>query len=94
MKTLHQAPKRDSTEIKTFIEKELAGISRGGNVSHEAFIVTSIHGLGYLDLAVVDPPVVALSNRDDTFYTQYFRSRGELEKFISELRAVADQAWP
>jgi hypothetical protein len=37
---------------------------------------------------------VFLSNDEDSFYTEEFRSREELEILIEKLRAVADQAWP
>jgi hypothetical protein len=37
---------------------------------------------------------VFLSNDEDSFYTQEFRNREELEVFIQQLRAVADEAWP
>lgn len=39
-------------------------------------------------------PIVSVSNDDDSFYTQYFETREEIEGFISELRRVADEAWP
>jgi hypothetical protein len=37
---------------------------------------------------------VFLSNDEDSFYTQEFRNREELEVFIQQLRATADEAWP
>jgi hypothetical protein len=37
--------------------------------------------------------VVMLSNDDDDSYQQIFRDRNELEMFIADLRAVADEAW-
>jgi hypothetical protein len=37
---------------------------------------------------------VFLSNDEDSFYTQEFQSREELDIFIEKLRAVADEAWP
>ena len=40
------------------------------------------------------PPCVALANNDDGYYIQYFPTRESLEKFIGELRAAADEAWP
>ena len=36
---------------------------------------------------------VFLSNDEDSHYTQEFRNREELEVFIQQLRAVADEAW-
>jgi len=37
---------------------------------------------------------VFLSNDEDSFYTQEFRNREELEAFIQQLRATAKEAWP
>ena len=37
---------------------------------------------------------VFLANDEDGYYTQEFRNREELETFIQELRATADEAWP
>jgi hypothetical protein len=37
---------------------------------------------------------VFLSNDEDSFYTQEFRNREELEVFIQQLHATADEAWP
>ena len=38
-------------------------------------------------------PGVCLSNDDDGHYVQLFENRSELEAFIAQLRAVADQVW-
>jgi hypothetical protein len=37
---------------------------------------------------------VFLANEEDSYYTEEFRSREELEAFIQQLRAAADEAWP
>ena len=37
---------------------------------------------------------VFLANEEDSYYTEEFRSREELEVFIQQLRATADEAWP
>lgn len=37
---------------------------------------------------------VFLANEEDGYYTEEFRNREELEVFIQELRAAADEAWP
>ncbi len=39
-------------------------------------------------------PFVALNNDDDGYYTQYFKSRQEVEAFIKEMQDAADEAWP
>ncbi len=36
---------------------------------------------------------VAMANNDDDFYYCLFESREEVEDFIAELRAAADQKW-
>jgi uncharacterized protein YfcZ (UPF0381/DUF406 family) len=36
---------------------------------------------------------VFLANDEDSYYTQEFHSREELEAFIQQLRAAADEAW-
>jgi hypothetical protein len=43
-------------------------------------------------LATIDP-VVRIANDDDSFYVQTFTTRDEVEKFISEIRQAADEAW-
>lgn len=80
-------------EQKAYVEQELAQIARGGNCDHEAFVVDHIFGMGESNLAKVDPPVVGLCNTDDSYYIQYFKNREEVERFITELRAVAEEAW-
>jgi hypothetical protein len=37
---------------------------------------------------------VFLANEEDPYYTEEFRNREELEAFIKQLRATADEAWP
>ena len=37
---------------------------------------------------------VELYNDDDSYYTQKFSTRQEVEDFISELRAEMDKVWP
>jgi hypothetical protein len=37
---------------------------------------------------------VFLANEEDSYYTEEFRSREEMEVFIQQLRATADEAWP
>jgi hypothetical protein len=37
---------------------------------------------------------VFLSNDEDSHYIQEFQNREELEAFIQQLRASADEAWP
>lgn len=37
---------------------------------------------------------VFLANEEDSYYTEEFRNREELEAFIQQLRAAADEAWP
>ena len=80
-------------EQKAYVEQELAQIERGGNCGHEAFVVDHILGMGESYLAKVDPPVVGLANNDDGYYVQYFKNHEEVERFITELRAAAEEAW-
>ena len=39
-------------------------------------------------------PVVILTNDEDSYYCQTFKTREELDVFIAELVAAADSAWP
>ena len=41
-----------------------------------------------------DQGFIELYNDDDSFYTQKFSTRQEVEDFISELRAEMDEVWP
>jgi hypothetical protein len=38
--------------------------------------------------------IVWLSNGEDDYYEESFKSREELEEFINRLRACADECWP
>jgi hypothetical protein len=40
------------------------------------------------------PPVIALANNDDNYYTQVFRNRSQLNAFIDQLRFKANEIWP
>jgi len=79
-------------EQKTYYDKELASIRRGG-CSHDVWPCDGIGGMGLKHLGPVDPPVVGMSNDEDGHYTQFFQNRAEVEAFIAELRVAADQAW-
>lgn len=41
-----------------------------------------------------DQGFIELYNDDDSYYTQQFSTRQEVEDFISELRAEMDKVWP
>jgi hypothetical protein len=38
--------------------------------------------------------IIWLANDNDSYYTQSFKTRAELEAFISKLRVCADECWP
>jgi hypothetical protein len=61
------------------------------NCEHEAFIQREVYWRG---LKREIPPVVMLANNDDSYYTQVFRNRLELNVFIDHLQAVANELWP
>ena len=51
----------------------------GGNCKHTAWVKNGR---------------VFLSNDDDSYYEQDFKSRDALQEFVDHLWSVADQAWP
>lgn len=61
------------------------------NCEHEAFILREVYWRG---LKREIPPVVALANNDDCYYTQVFRNRSQLNAFIDQLQTVANELWP
>lgn len=63
-------------------DTEIARMRRGGNCSHDVWAVTD-----------VKPPAVGMANDCDDHYVQYFRSRAELDAFISALITAANDAW-
>lgn len=58
---------------------------------HEAFIMREVRWNG---ITKEIPPVITLANDDDSYYTQVFRNRSELNVFIDHLQAVANELWP
>ena len=59
--------------------------------THTAYIECRVlHGTYHYEIV----PVLVLSNDDDSFYTQVFRNRLELNVFIDHLQAVANELWP
>ena len=40
------------------------------------------------------PPTMVLANDGDDYYTQVFRNRSQLNAFIDQLQAVANELWP
>jgi hypothetical protein len=44
--------------------------------------------------ATPDKKAVELSNNDDCFYVQRFKTRAELQVFIDSLCALRDEVWP
>ena len=61
------------------------------NCEHEASILREVYWRG-LEREI--PPVVMLANNDDSYYTQVFRNRSQLNTFIDQLRSKADEIWP
>lgn len=59
--------------------------------SHEAYAVTKIFRNGQHHEIT---PVLVLSNDDDSFYTEVFRNRSELNVFIDQLQTIANELWP
>lgn len=80
-------------EQRKYYEEKLARIRRGG-YDHELWVQKSIGGYGNENLGPVDPPVVGMANSSDGFYCQWFQNREQVEEFIAQLRAAADEAWP
>ena len=84
--TAEQKQKR----YKEWAQSERWQIESGG-CNHTSWAQKDISIGGQL-IAVIEP-VVRLSNDDDPYYVQTFRTRNELEEFIAELRKDADEAW-
>ena len=79
-------------EQKQYYESELQSIRRGG-YKHSAFVIDSIPGKGSPNLGPVEPPVVGVSQEDDSFYMQYLQNWDEVEALIAQLREEATKAW-
>lgn len=75
------APGHNPLEIMTFeaYDADTAYDPDGGNCLHTAWVQNGR---------------VFLSNDDDAYYQQDFKSREALQKFVDHLWSVADQAWP
>ena len=74
---------------QSFLKRELHDLKCG--CSHDVWAQKDI-SIGGEVLATIDP-VVRIANDDDSFYVQTFTTRDEVEKFISEIRQAADEAW-
>lgn len=74
---------------KKWIEGELHDLDYG--VEHNAWAQSAITYRG--EVVHTHEPVVRLANDDDGFYVQTFKTREQLEAFITHLRQVADEAW-
>ena len=61
------------------------------NCEHKAFVLRKVY---WRDVEKEIPPVIALANNDDDYYTQVFRNRSQLNAFIDQLRSQADEIWP
>ena len=61
------------------------------NCEHEASIQREVCWRG---VEKEIPPVIALANNEDGYYTQVFRNRSELNAFIDQLQTVANELWP
>ena len=62
-----------------------------GGVNHDVWVTRHV---GLPDMQEPIFPVVELSNDEDGHYVQVFRSRAELDAFVSRILAAADDAWP
>jgi len=74
-------PGHSSLETMTFeaYDADTAYDPDGGNCLHEAWVKNGR---------------VFLSNNDDSYYQQDFKSREALQAFVTHLWNVADEAWP
>lgn len=66
------------------------GIKSSAQTQHDVWTAKEAWACG---VHFKHPPSVGLCNEDDSFYTQYFNSRQEIEAFIDELKKAADEAW-
>ena len=89
-KTGMETPEQKSKRNDYVKHRVLLRIKDGG-VNHEAWVTRHV---GLPDMQEPIAPVVEISNDDDGHYVQAFRSRAELDAFVSRILAVADEAWP
>ncbi len=80
-------------EQKEYYDTKLKEYRQGGRCSHDAYVIDCVFGMGSPNLGPVDPPVVGLSNDDDSFYAQYFQNWAEVNAFIEQVRETAEKAW-
>ena len=81
---------REKKRRDNWVQSELHSLKYG--CRHEAWVQRDITFGGEV-VQTLDHPVVRLANDDDGHYVQNFHSREELDRFIVELRYVADEAW-
>jgi hypothetical protein len=77
---------------KEYYDRQLK-IYRQSCCIHEVYVIDCVFGIGSTNLGPVDPPVVGLSNDGDPHYQQLFQNWAEVNAFIEQVRAAAEQAW-
>lgn len=80
-------------EQSKYYQEQLGLISRGGNATHSAYVVSNIGGMGSWNLGPVSPPVVGFSNDDDGYYVTYFHNWDEVNELINQIVEMAKQAF-
>lgn len=84
-------PEPTPAEKEKLIEDWIARKRRGGGCTHGAWVDTETSALG---MTQKHEPFVGMTNDDDPYYVQYFRTREEVDAFIKELEQARDEAWP
>ena len=85
-----ETEEQKQARYKEWADHELSQIKSSG-CSHTSWAQKEISIGGQLMHNIA--PVVRLSNDDDSYYVQTFRTRDELEAFINKLRKDANEAW-
>ena len=86
---MNETENQKRARYQSFLQQEMHGLKHG--CSHDVWAQKDI-SIGGEVLTTINP-VVRIANDDDSFYVQTFTTRDEVEKFISELRQAADEAW-
>ena len=85
-----ETPEKKIARNDRLIANALQRINDGG-CAHGVWVTSSV---GLPDMEIPVGPVVEMANDDDGYYVQVFRSRSELDEFVSRLLAAANAAWP
>jgi hypothetical protein len=86
----NETEEQKQIRYRSWAEQQRWEIESGG-CTHTSWAQKDISIGGQLMFVI--EPVVRLSNDDDSYYVQTFRTRDELEEFIAELCKDADEAW-